>query len=492
MSRRWKLVPCVLLTSLALAVPTQSAVSNAASAKAPAPAKAQAAKSKWIQLSASNGVSLINEPDVMRLPTGGVQVVWSQGDGTKESIRTRIVKESGHVGSPISTVVKNWSSAATDPQIIRHGNKRLVAFGGIRSTNPSETLTGEMAYATSGNGKAWALGPGSLTQTTYTSTYGTAAVDDGGTPFVGTIGTSTNQVTLHHGIDPSRPASGGDYLTKSGTFGTYAYYVGLAQNAKTKQIWCAWYSNADETKHNGVLVEKVWPQPPAKVLKAPGSSTPRGDSLDSGQDIAIAASGRSVYVAYLVGYPTANHVRIWEVGTRHTLTVKANNAQHVMLSAAPGGRLWLGWFNNGTHSIKVARTDAAVKHLGAIRSIKPPGDRYSSVWKVTGSGASGPLHLVVNANATGKNPQMYYQKVSPGLTLVARPRSLSKGVVTAKVSDAGKAVGHAKVTFRGQSRQTNGRGIVKFKVPGSAHPGRYAMTATRSGYFPGHASVRVT
>ena len=125
--------------------------------------------------------------------------------------------------------------------------QRLVAFGGIRSTNPGETLIGEMAYATSGNGRAWALGPGSLTETTYTSTYGTAAVDDGGTPFVASIGTSTNQVTLHRGIDTSRPASGGDYLTKSGTFGTYAYHVGLAQNAKSKQIWCSWYSNAAET-----------------------------------------------------------------------------------------------------------------------------------------------------------------------------------------------------------------------------------------------------
>jgi len=38
----------------------------------------------------------------------------------------------------------------------------------------------------------------------------------GGTPFVASIGTSTNQVTLHRGIDPSRPASGGDYLTKAG------------------------------------------------------------------------------------------------------------------------------------------------------------------------------------------------------------------------------------------------------------------------------------
>ena len=494
MSRRWKLVPCALLASLALVVPTQGAVSGAAMAKphSAAASHAPAKAGKWIQLSSSKGISSIDEPNAMRLPTGGIQVVWRQEDGTKQSIRTRIVKESGHIGSPISTVVKNWSTVATDPRIIKHGNKRLVAFGGIRSTSGTETLTGEMAYATSGNGRAWALGPGSLTATTYTSAYGTAAVDDGGTPFVGTIGTSTNQVTLHRGIDPSRPAAGGDYTTNSGGFSNDALSAGLAEDAKNHQIWCAWYGLGGPAKHQGILAEKVYPQPPGKVLKAPGSTT-GPNSLIPSQNVATAASSRGgVYVAYLVGYPYGNHVRIWEVGTHHTLTVKANDARQVMLAAGPGGRLWLGWYNNGTHSIKVARTDPSVSHLGAIRSIKPPGDRYSSVWKVAGSGGSGPLHLVVNANPTGKNPQIYYQKVSPGLTLVAKPHSLSKGVVVAKVSDAGKAVGHAKVTFRGQSKQTNGRGIAKFRVPGSAHPGRYGMTATRAGYAAGHASVRVT
>jgi hypothetical protein len=495
MHRRLKLIPCVLLTSIALVVPTQGAVSGAATAKphAPAVTHGDAKAGKWIQLSSSSGISNIDEPNSLRLPTGGIQAVWRQEDGTKQSIRTRIVKESGRIGSPISTVVKNWSNVASDPRIIRHGKKRLVAFGGIRSVNPGEQFTGEMAYALSVNGSAWTIGPGSLTETTYTSAYGTAAVDDGGTPFVGTIGTSTNVVTLHRGIDPSRPASGGDYTTKSGTFNNNSIYSSLAQDAKNHQIWCAWYGLGGATKHKGILVEKVYPKPPAKVLKAPGSTTPGGDSVIPDQNVAIAASSRGgVYVAYGVGYPYAKQLRIWQVGTRHSLTVKAGDAGQIMLATGPGGRMWLAWYNSTTHSIKAARTDPAVRHIGAIRSIQPPADRYSSVWKVTGSGASGPLHLVVNASPTGKNPQIWYQKVAPGLTLVAKPRTLDKGVVTAKVSDAGKAVANAKVTFRGQSKQTNGQGIAKFRVPGSAHSGRYAMKATRAGYFPGHASVKVT
>jgi hypothetical protein len=496
MNRRWKLIPCVLLTSVALVVPTQGAVSGAAASKShSAAASSGTAKAgKWIQLSSSAGVSIINEPSALRLRTGGIQVIWRQQDGpNSESIRTRIVKESGRIGSPISTVVKGWSSVVDDPRIIPHGAKRLVAFGGIRSTDVGETLTGEMAYATSGNGTKWKLGPGSLTKTTSAyASYGTAAVDDGGTPIVGVNASSTSQVTLHRGIDSSRPAAAPDWMTKSGTFGCCAYHAALAQDAKNDRVWTAWYSNSSTASHAGILAEKVWPKPVAKALKAPGSS--KGTSaLDPGQQVALAASSSGgIFVAYKVGYPTANHIRIWEVGTRHTLTIGAKDVTFISLQPGTQGRLWLAWLARSQNLIHVARTNAAVTHLGAVRSIIPPGGHSATVWNVTGAGSAGPFHLVVNAQSPSKKPQIWYQKVAPGLTLVAKPHKLDKGVVVAKVSDAGRAVPHAKVTFRGQTKLTNGRGITKFRVPGTAPSGRYAMTAKKAGYFPGHASVRVT
>ena len=80
MSRRWKLIPCVLLTSVALVVPTQGAVSGAAASRPHAPAQSHgpAKAGKWVQLSSSPGVSILSEPNSLRLPTGGIQVVWSQ------------------------------------------------------------------------------------------------------------------------------------------------------------------------------------------------------------------------------------------------------------------------------------------------------------------------------------------------------------------------------------------------------------------------------
>jgi hypothetical protein len=497
MSRRWKLIPCVLLTSVALVVPTQGAVSGAAASRPQAPAQSHgpAKAGRWVQLSSSSGISSIHQPSVMRLRSGGIQVVWPQGDaGSTESIRSRIVKESGRIGSPISTVVKGWSDVVDDPRVIAHGAKRLVAFGGLRSPDVGETLTGEMAYSTSGNGTKWKLGAGSLTHTTYAyASYGSSAIDDGGTPIVGVNApTAGSQVTLHRGIDSSRPAAAADWTTKSGAFGCCAYHSALAQDARSDQVWTAWYSNSSTRAHLGILAEKVFPKPVGKVRKAPGSST-GSNSLDPGQQVALAASSSGgIFVAYKVGYPTANHIRIWEVGTRHTLTISAKDVTFISLQPGTQGRLWLAWLSRSQNVIHVARTNAAVTHLGAVRSVAPPGGHSATVWNVTGAGSAGPFHLVVNAQPLGKKAQIWYQKVSPGLTLVAKPRSLDKGVVTAKVTDAGKAVAHAKVTFRGQSKQTNGRGIAKFRVPGSAHSGRYAMTATKAGYFRGHASVKVT
>src|SRR5262249_37973877 len=80
----------------------------------------------WTQLS-SRGVTIIKIPDVLALSSGGIQVVWAQEDGpSKQSLRTRIVKESGRIGSPIETVVQNWPDIVDDPQIINHGGDRLI------------------------------------------------------------------------------------------------------------------------------------------------------------------------------------------------------------------------------------------------------------------------------------------------------------------------------------------------------------------------------
>src|SRR5262245_47269332 len=200
-----------VLTVGAVVASTQVAPSVGASAHGGSGAPLASAHSPkvkvggWTQLSA-HGVTIIKIPDLMPLSSGGIQVVWSQDDAAlKQSVRTRIVKESGKVGSPVETVVQNWSDIVDDPQIIDHGRDRLITWAGLHSSTTGDPLNGPMVYSTSPNGKTWSLGPGSLSKSTSAyASYGTSAVDDGGTPIAAWTFGGPGSVTLHRGIDPSR------------------------------------------------------------------------------------------------------------------------------------------------------------------------------------------------------------------------------------------------------------------------------------------------
>lgn len=457
--------------------------------------RAAAKVNGWTRVSNSHVTSL-SEPDALPLATGGTQVIWYQQDGSSsESIRTRIVKESGALGSPIATVISGWTSIVDDPAIINNGSKRMVVFGGLRSTSPGEIYDGAMAYATSTNGTSWAQGPGSLTKTQYAyASYGTDAVDDGGTPLVGVVASSSSYVTLHRGVDPSVPATAADWTTTTAN-SCCALYAALARDARTGQTWAVWYSLSSTASQNGILAQRVYPKPIGALAKGPGSSK-GGSSLDPGQRVAVAArAGGQVWAAYKVGYPTANKIALWRLGSKETLTLRTADVRKIALVAGSGGRLWLAWYSATSGKIRATRTNPGVTRFGSVVSFRPPTSKkwpYPNVWSLGGSGRGGPLHLFANAAIGVSDPQIWYRKVLAGLTLIASPRSLNKGRVVAKVVDAGTPVAGARVSFLGKTKTTRANGTVSFKVKASVPKGRKSMSASKAGYARGHAVVTVT
>ncbi|MDH4354076.1 MAG: hypothetical protein OEW41_08850, partial [Actinomycetota bacterium] len=242
------------------------------------------------------------------------------------------------------------------------------------------------------------------------------------------------------------------------------------------------------------LAQRVWPKPMGNRIRAQQSSS-KGQSLNPQQGVAVASrKGGGVFVAYKVGYPTANKIRVWKVGTKQGFTVRTTDADHISLLPGPAGRLWLVWDSNGGSVIKVSRTNGKATRLGVVQSLKPPkkGGSYNPVWATGGSGAGGPLHLLVNAQIGATSPQIWYQKVLAGLKLTASPKKLDFGKVVAKVSDAGKALSGAKVTFRGSTKTTGAKGTATFTVARGVKSGKYPMIATKAGYARGRAVVTVT
>lgn len=455
---------------------------------------AKAGQNGWKQMS-THATTIISIPDVMALPSGGIQAVWAEPGDTTSSIQSRVARESGTLGSR-STVVSGWSSLIRDPQVINHNGDRMVVFAGAHSATTGDPLNVyAMLYSVSSNGRSWTLGGGSLSQNTGASnSYGTAAIDDAGTPLIAytsSVGVPNAVLTLHRGIDPSRPAASPDWGSRD--TGCCSYLTGMARDTKTGDVYAGWFSNASKKKENGILVEKVYPTPVGRILQAPSSSQ-NGNSIQPLQNVALSSrKGGGVYAAYAIGYPSITKIVVWKVATSKRITLPAKSATGVTLVPGPGGRLWLAWYDNTNGRVKVTRTNPAATKLGKVLSLKPPGNSGGSdVWAIAGSGETGPLHLVVNANIGLKKPQVWYQKVLPGLTVVATPRSLDKGKVTVRVSDAGAAIAGARVRFGDATKTTNSKGVTTFAVGKGMRSGVVHVKATKAGYAAGTASVKVT
>jgi hypothetical protein len=466
------------------------AAGGAADATAGRRAAPSATVNGWRQLSTVESSS-IAEPHAVQNGAGAI-VIWPQEDSlSSDSIRARTISATGQPGGSIAPVVTGWDAVTNDPKIITTPGGFMTVFSGIRSTTPGEPYDGPMAYAVSPNPSSWSLGPGSLSQSTVAyASNGTGAVDDGGTPVVGFNGGSTDRVTLHRGIDAAVPAGSPDW-TSSPIGLCCSYYANLARDRESGAIWTAWYSNASGAANAGVFTQRVWPLPLGARTKAPDSSEGASAS-DPDQTIAMAGRiGGEVWAAYLVGYAPAEQIALWRLGSNERLIIRANDPDAPSLAAAPGGRLWLSWYDRGSKTVKAVRTNRAVTRFGRVQTFPIPGGSDGAVWTTTGVGGGGPLDLVVNAQRGFGDSHIWHRRVLPGLTVDVRPARIDRGRVTIEVSDAGEAVAGARVRLLGDTVTTNARGEATVTVARSTRDGRYKVTATKAGYAPGSDTLRV-
>jgi hypothetical protein len=194
----------------------------------------------------------------------------------------------------------------------------------------------------------------------------------------------------------------------------------------------------------------------------------------------VARQGGGVSLAYCTGYPRCLQVRLWRVGGGAIVIATGRDIEDVNLSRGPGGRLWVMWQDSGR--LRASRTNAAGTKAGAIVNVpSPPGT--SSMWDVFGEGSAGPLDLLAHVSAQG-GLATWHRQVLPGLTLRCLPK---RGGATCRVTDAGAPVSGAKVKSGGKTATTAGNGTASLALSS----GRKAVTATKAGYSPASARVRV-
>jgi hypothetical protein len=425
----------------------------------------------WKQLT-SNGGANIDQVALVRTGDGVLHVVWHRltGPNTEDLVHTAIAAN-GKVGAT-TPVQSGWATIGNAGLTTIPGGGLRAYWGGIRTTESTETNQDEnMAVSTDG-GASWALTTGSVVQP-GTQAYGSsvsATTRPDGTPMItyaGTLGT-----WVHAGAD----ATLGNFNLQP-PLGNYGYDPNIASDASGTMV--AWYSNA--TGHLGPHAQAVNADgsPIGSAMQMPGTANMNVGMLS--RTPLVARAGGGFYVAYPTGYPTQNAVRVWKVGaTKTTLLDKTANNSLAAISADSSGRLWVAW-KDGTR-VLASRSNKAATTWGAIVDAGQP-KNAGSLYTLDASATPGGGVDLFGNYGIGTNPttSTFYARINPGLTLTAKK---SGSGYTLTVTDAGTPVKGANVKGAGKSDTTDSKGRAQLSVRRKT-----TVTASASGYTS--ASVKL-
>ena len=426
----------------------------------------------WKQVTASGGSS-IEQVSYVRTADGVLHVAWHKGG---DLVHTAILAN-GKIGasSPIQT---GWASVS-DPAIVAVPGGLRAFWGGIRTTEAGEPNQ-EMNTAFSPDlGASWQLQTGSVVPPgaqSYASDVSASALPNGSTlqAFAGTLGT-----WVHAGLDPATPNT--DYQAP---LGNYGYTPGLTSDAAGNTMM-AWFSNA--TGHTGVFAQAVSASGAAAgpAMTMPGTQNMSGSEQLSRTPIVARAKSGGFYVAYAVGYPTANKIRVWKVGASSaTLLASTGSGSMATLAADPKGRLWVVWREGQFDSVHVmaARSDKDGRTFGApvdAGAVKNAATAYALDASATASSLD---VLALFGVGTEPGGSTYTTRVLPGLTFQAKR---SKDRVTFSVTDAGDPVKGATVKAGSRLGKTDSNGRVTLTLKTKA-----TALAIASGYTPATVKVK--
>jgi hypothetical protein len=192
----------------------------------------------------------------------------------------------------------------------------------------------------------------------------------------------------------------------------------------------------------------------------------------------------------------SSKILVWKVRSKTAPTVATvrAGARTPAIAATPDGRLWVAWSAKGR--IWARRSNRARTIWGATTSI-PVKSHTDTVYKLALSAQNGVLDLLAafSPSSTG-DVQTWHSQIDPGLKVVTHPSTVRvpKGhgfKLKITVSDAGSAVAHATLTAAGHHVHTGAHGTASITLGPFKRPTSLHVTAVKTGYAPGTATVRV-
>ena len=474
----------IALTALATAGAVFPAAAQAAGAARPG--HTPRAVTKWTKISTDTKLGIASA-GLFRTADGMLHVAWARQDTGSFSLNYSTVGPNATLEGT-GTIVKGWTGVSFYPRLVAgpSGGIRAV-FTGANGVSGSPYNLGTMYSATATSaGTTWNLVKGSMSHSTLIPATDTSATTQStGTPVASWPGGSG--VAFHVGTDPNTPATKADgTVAVSSGSGTVVGTTLATENDGS--VWVAWFTESFESDQ-GYWVDKITPTQAAKT-EAPGSGSPSLANNQPHQSVAFAAGAKGGgYLAYCV--PTATitcaHIALWKVGAAKATTVPGSTTQHaahVAIAAAPGGHLWVLWYDTSQNKIHVIRSNAAVTKFGPGQTIAAP-PSTSELDGLQAEGSQGPLDVValVLQTTTGSTPSYWDIQLLPKLTLTGSPATVAPGkVVTFTVTDVGDPVAGATVTFLGKNATTNSSGVATITVPTGTTAGSYMATGAKTGY----------
>jgi hypothetical protein len=473
-----------------------AAARGAAATKGPSAAVTRspaAIAPRWTRVSSGTGLGIASA-GLLRTADRRLHLVWASHDKAKFSLHYSTVGAHAKLVAT-GTIVSHWSGIDFVPKLVpaAHGGLRVI-FDGANGQNGSPYNVGTFYSATAGpSGTGWALQPGSLSHSDLVpATDSSATIERNGLPV--TAWSTVSALTYHVGIDPNVPAKAPDVQIPVGPSGAVINPTLLTDSAGT--VWGAWF-NSSLTSTMGYWVDRIF-SGASGLRKAPGSGSVAGNNNQPRQAVAFAArAGGGVYMAYCAAAKnvSCNHIALWRVGAARAMTVPGSRSgldSKVALAAAPGGHLWVLWFNYRSNVIQAVRTNAAATAFGRVLTIRPP-SRLFNFLGLQAQGSTGPLDIVALAQAGGTSSPAYFDaQILPPLSLRASKAKVSvRGTVTFTVLDSGTPVSGAVVTFLGHKAVTNAKGTVRFTVRKGTRTGKRTATAAKRGYSPARVTVTV-
>ncbi|MGZ4293185.1 MAG: hypothetical protein ACXVRM_02995 [Solirubrobacteraceae bacterium] len=447
----------------------------------------------WDPVTATTGAN-IDQVALLRDASGSLHVIWHQepqGSDVGTALIHTVISAAGKVGPP-QTIVSSWAGIG-DATMLRAGGGPILLFvPATRSASTLDPFQSIEEWTSGDDGATWAVAPAPIAfNGGFADPVGGALGPDGVTPFV-SWGT-TDGLWVHRGTDPNVPSA--NLQTASG-FGCCGYDPGVATDGGTGAVVVAWYGIVNQG--NAVYARTVDPASGAATgatVRMPG--TLGTDTPDQRVGLTAVPGRPGTYAVYTGGGVTSSKILVWRVGSPASTTVATipgGEARTPAIAVTPDDRLWVAWAAKGR--IFARRSDRTRTVWGATTSI-PVRAHTDTVYKLALSAQAGVLDVLAafSPSATG-GVQTWHSEMDPGLTVTTRPaqtRVRSGHVFTLKVavSDAGDAVAHALVTVAGHHVQTGAHGTVSVTLGPFTRRTTLHVTAARSGYAPGTATVRV-